>query len=144
MAKNRIGLQFDGWKEYMAKLDKLAGGETTKRAVEQALVESKKIMNKKIESAMQTSNLPAKGKYSTGRTLQSLDRSENVTWSGDTAEIPVGFNMEESGLTSVFLMYGTPTMKPVRGLKSAIYGSAVKKEIAAKQEEIIKKALEES
>lgn len=142
--KNKIGLRFDGWEEYISKLDKMAGGVTTKRTVEKALIESKKIVNEKIEAAMQPSNLPAKGNYSTGRTLQSLDKDESVTWSGDTANIPIGFNLKESGMTSIYLMYGTPTMQPAKGLKSAIYGSAVKKQVAKKQEEIIKKALEET
>ena len=43
-------------------------------------------------------------------------------------------------------MYGTPRMKPVSGLKSAIYGAKTKKEIAEIQEkvlsDVIKKVME--
>ena len=135
MARNRIGLQFNGWEEYIAKLDELGGTQLMKKGVEEALIESKKHVNPLIEKAM--TKLPARGKYSTGDTKKSIDKDNKVDWYGMTGEIKVGFDFSKSGTTSIFLMYGTPRMKPVSGLKSAIYGSKSQKEITEIQEKVL-------
>ena len=140
MARKKIGLQFDGWENYMDKLDKLGGSQAMKSAVEEALVESKKHVNPLIEKAM--GNLPARGKYSTGETKESLDKEMAVEWSAMTGEIKIGFDFSKSGPKSIFLMegtkvHGTPRMKPVTGLKSAIYGAKTTKEVSDIQEKVI-------
>ena len=135
MARNRIGLQFNGWEEYIAKLDELGGTHLMKKGVEEALIESKKHVNPLIEQAM--TKLPARGKYSTGDTKKSIDKDNKVDWSGMTGEIKVGFDFSKSGTTSIFLMYGTPRMKPISGLKSAIYGAKTQKETAEIQERVL-------
>jgi len=145
MARNRIGLQVEGFEEYMAKLDEVGGTAAMRRGVEEALKESKKYVNPLIEKAM--TKLPAGGRYSTGDTKRSLDKDMSVEWQGATASIKVGFDFSESGLKSIFLMYGTPRMKPVTGLKAAVYGAKTKKEIAAIQgaalDKVIKEIMEE-
>ena len=144
MARNRIGLQFNGWEEYIAKLDELGGTQAMKKGVEEALIESKKHVNPLIEKAM--GKLPAGGKYSHGGTKKSIDTDNKVAWVGMTGEIKVGFDFSKSGLKSIFLMYGTPKMKPVSGLKGAIYGAKTQKEVAEIQERVlsdyIKKVME--
>lgn len=135
MARNKIGLHFEGWEDYMAKLDELGGTDHMKKGVEKALIESKKHITPKIEQAI--TRLPAGGKYSTGITKKSIDTSMAVEWEGLTATIKVGFDFEKSGLTSIFLMYGTPRMKPVNGLKNAVYGVKSQKEIAEIQESVL-------
>lgn len=144
MARNKIGLQFKGWENYMSKLDELGGGKAMKRGVEGALKTSKQHVNPLIEQSM--SKLPAGGKYSTGNTKQSIDRDMSVDWQGMTGTIKVGFDFSKSGVKSIFLMYGTPRMKPVSGLKNAIYGAKTQKEIAEIQEkvlsEVIKRVME--
>ncbi len=143
MAKSKIGLQFDGWEETIAKLDNLAGDKVTKKAVSEALIKSKEHVNVGIEKAVSNGSLPAKGKYSTGDTKDSINRDKEVTWQGQTGTIKVGFDFKKSGTTSIFLMYGTPKMKPAKGLKTAIYGSKARKEIAEIQSEIINKHIKE-
>lgn len=135
MARNKIGLQFSGWEDYVAKLDKLGGTQVMKKGVEEALIESKKHINPLIEQSM--AKLPAGGKYSTGNTKQSIDDDMSVEWEGMTGTIKVGFDFSKSGVTSIFLMYGTPRMQPVSGLKNAIYGAKTKKEIAEIQERVM-------
>lgn len=135
MARNKIGLQFNGWEEYIAKLDELGGTDHAKKGVEKALIESKKHVTPLIEQAV--NKLPAKGKYSTGATKESIDKNMTVEWDGMTASIKVGFDFSKSGAKSIFLMYGTPRMKPVQGLKAAIYGSKTKKEVAEIQEKVL-------
>lgn len=139
MARNKIGLKFEGWEETLAKLDELGGTQLMKQATETALLESKKHVNPKIEQAM--TKLPAKGRYSTGDTKASIDTSMSVDWQGLTGSVKVGFDFKKSGLTSIFLMYGTPRMSPVKGLKAAIYGAKTNKEIAQIQSEAINKII---
>lgn len=139
MARNKIGLQVKELDYYMAKLDELGKGDAMKRGVESALKASKQYVNPKILATM--SKLPAGGKYSTGDTKESLDKDLKVEWNGLTASVKVGFDFSKSGLTSVYLMYGTPKMKPVAGLKNAIYGGKTKKELAEVQEEALQKVI---
>lgn len=139
MAKSKIGLQFDGWTETMSKLDKLGGTAAMKRGVEAGLRASKAYVNSNIKKAM--ANLPAKGKYSTGRTLESLDQSMSIDWEGLTGSIKVGFDFSQSGMTSIYLMYGTPRMEPVAGLEDAIYGNKTKREIRKIQAEAVNKVI---
>ena len=124
----------------MAKLDKLGGSNAMKKGVEEALIESKKHVNPLIKQSM--SKLPAGGRYSTGATKESIDDEMKVEWTGMTGEIKVGFDFSKSGMTSIFLMYGTvvygtPRMKPVAGLKNAIYGAKTQKEVAEIQEKVL-------
>lgn len=140
MARNRIGLQVKGFDEYMAKLDKLGGSQAMRRGVESALKASKEYVNPQIEAAM--TKLPAGGKYSTGDTKKSIDKNMSIDWQGMTASIKVGFDFKKSGMTSIFLMYGTPKMSPVSGLKSAIYGAKTQREIAKLQGEALDKVIE--
>jgi hypothetical protein len=141
MARNKIGLQVKGFEEYMEKLDQLGGTDVMKRGVESALKASKQYVNPQIASCMSAGNLPAGGHYSTGDTRKSIDTGMVVDWDGMTASIKVGFDFKESGLTSIFLMYGTPKMPPVAGLKDAIYGAKTKREIAKLQAEALNKVI---
>ena len=141
MGRNRIGLKVAGFEEYMERLDKIGGTDAMKKGVEKALVESKAYVNPQIEKAI--NRLPAGGVYSTGATKKSIDKDERVDWRGMTGEIKVGFDFKKSGLTSIFLMYGTPRMRPVAGLKSAIYGSKSQKEVAKIQGEALEKVIKE-
>lgn len=143
--KNSIGLEFEGLEELTEQLEKL-NGELPKVA-EKALVESKKIVTVELVKATTKKNLPAKGKYSTGATAESINKDMTVEWDGMTASIPVGYDLEKSGLTSIFLMYGTPRHKPpmsrVPQMFDAIYGAKTKKEVKAKQKEIFEQAIKE-
>lgn len=143
MARKKYGLVVDGLEEYMAKLEKLGGTQTMKRAVEDALKESKQYINPQITKAMQKSNLPAHGQYSQGETIKTLDKDMAVEWAGNVGAVKIGFDLSKGrGLVSIFLMYGTPRTSPVRGLKAAIYGAKTKKEIKKIQAEAIEKVIQ--
>lgn len=142
MARKKIGLQVKGFDEYMAKLDEVGGSAAMRRGVESALIASKAYVTPLMESAMAASNLPAKGEYATGITKDSIDKEMKVYYDGVTAFVKVGFNFEESGATSIFLMYGTPRMQPVNGLKNAIYGAKTQKQIGEIQAEALNKVIE--
>lgn len=142
MAKNKIGLQFTGWKEMLSGIEKAAGESGLKQAVEAGLKATKDYVNKNADAAMSKGNMPARGKYWTGRTKKSLDKNYDVDWVGYTGTINVGYNLEESGLTSIYLMHGTPRMPPVPGLNDAFYGKKAKSEIKKIQKEALEKWIE--
>ena len=143
MARNKIGLQVKGFDEYMAKLDELGGGKAMERGGESALIASKQYVNPLIEQAMNKSNLPAHGRYSIGEgTKHSIDKNMKVEWEGKTAYVKVGFDFKESGLKSIFLMYGTPKHDPVAGLYDAIYGNKTQRQIGKLQGEALVKVIE--
>ena len=119
-------------------------GGDVKKASEDALKETHRIVTDKIEQAMVPSNMPAQGKYWTGRTRESIVRQPTVTWNGTKASVDVGFDIENGGLTSIFLMYGTPRMKPVPGLYEAVYGKATEAEIIEAQTRILHEAIYEA
>ena len=141
MARNKIGLAANGLEGYMNKLEELGGSKAMKRATEEALKDSKKYVNPLIEQSM--NKLPAGGRYSTGDTKESIDKSMTVEWEGLTASIKVGFDFKKSGMKSIYLMYGTPKMSPVSGLKAAIYGAKTKRELAKVQEEALQRVITE-
>lgn len=141
MRRNRIGIQFNGFQELAERIDELAGLDGLKRAVEAGLKSSKEYVNGEISAALQKSKLPAQGKYSEGNTLNSLNKDFNVKWDGLQASVDVGLDFDKSGMTSIFLMYGTPRMKPDQDLYDAIYGNKTKNKIKRLQESAMNEVL---
>lgn len=142
MPRKKIGVQGELFYDYMNKLDKLGGKDAMRKAVEEALEKSGKYVTPKLQKAMAKNNLPAHGKYSSGTTLESIDETYKIAIkSGYIYSMNVGFNFDISGLTSIFLMYGTPKMSPVKGLKSAIYGDKSQRDIYDIQCETLNKAI---
>lgn len=140
--KNRVTIDFKGFEELAARLDELSEGDGIKQGVEAGLKASKQLVNSNLKKAIVKGNLPKHGKYSHGGTEKSIDKSFKVDWTGTQGEIKIGFDFKKSGLTSIMLMYGTPKMKPVKGLKNAIYGNATKNKMREVQEEAIKKVID--
>lgn len=128
MGKSKFGIQFDGFTELMERLDKLNGD--LRNVTEECLIAAHDIVTPKLKADISRH-------HRTGHTEQQIKSDKKVKWDGMTASIDVGFKLPE-GLASIFLMYGTPRMKKDTKLYNDIYGNAVKKEIAAKQEEILK------
>lgn len=117
----------DGIDQILSKLKALDAD--VKKIAEQALVDSHAITTEKARAAMADRYLPAKGKYSTGKTLLSLVERPTVEWTGSTATVRVGFDISDGGLPSIFLMYGTPRMKKDQALYNAFYSAKAKQEI---------------
>lgn len=146
MAKNKIGLQFTGWKEMLSGIEKAADETGLKQATEAALKASKEYVNKNVDAVMTKGNMPAGGRYWEGKTKSSLNRNFTVEWSGFTGSMDIGFDMKKSGNLSIYLMYGTPRHEPpmnkVSGLYDAFYGKKAKAEIKKIQKEAIEKWIE--
>lgn len=127
MAKNKIGLELDGFEELIAKLDKMNGD--IKGTVEDCLKVANDIIEPQLQTAMQKHRR-------TGKTAGSIIKTDKVEWQGQTASIDVGFTFPK-GLPSVFLMYGTPRMKKDTKVYNAVYGKRTKDQIARMQALII-------
>lgn len=130
MPKNKISIDYSFLGKLLDNLEE--AGASIKEVTETALKAGKEIVNKEAEAAMTNHKR-------TGRTADSIDKSDKVEWSGSTAEIDVGFHIRQGGLPSIFLMYGTPRMQPDRRLYNSIYGSSINKKV----QEVQQKALEE-
>lgn len=140
MAKNKIGLQFDGLENMIASLEKAQAD--VKEAVGDTLKASKDFVTDALVRDTTKANLPAKGKYSTGELAKSIDKNNSVKWQGLTAETNVGYDFKKSGLTSIMVLYGTPKMKKSQKLYNDLYGSATKKKLAEVQQETLNDILE--
>lgn len=142
MAKKKNGFDASVLAKYAEELEAAGGHAAIERATEAAMISAKMLINNEIRNAMQPGNLPAGGEYSEGDTLESLDTTTAVKWEGNTASLRLGFDMSESGITSILLMYGTPKMKPANGLREAVYGESARRTARQEQETAIKKVLE--
>lgn len=109
MARNTLKLQLGGFQELITKLDSLQGD--VKKAVTDALEQTGKTIGEDTVDAVDNANLPAKGEYSKGQTKASIITNPLVHWSGNQAEIGVGFDYSKKGAGG-FLITGTPRMKP--------------------------------
>ena len=134
MARPRLSVDFDGFDEVMARLKALEGD--VKNVTEKALKETHRIVTAKVEESAQKANLPAHGKYATGRLEQSVDRSATIEWAGTQAKVPVGFNIKKGGLPSIFMMYGTPRYMKNQKMYDAFYGSKTLEQVHKAQQEI--------
>lgn len=118
--KRKNGFDTTALVKYAECLEATGGTAGVKRAVEGGMKSTKQEVNKQVTSAMQPGNLPAGGKYSTGETMEHLNKDMAVNWEGNMARLKLGFNLQDGGLVSIFLMYGTPKHAPVAGLREAL------------------------
>ena len=120
MARRKNGFDITALGKYADQLQEAGGMAAVKRAVQGGMLATKKQVNAEVTTAMQSGNLPAGGKYSTGDTMGHLNEEMTVDWEGNMARLKLGFNMEGGGITSIFLMYGTPRHAPASGLREAL------------------------
>lgn len=134
MARQRLTVDFEGFEQVLQRLTALEAD--VKGITEKALKETHRIVTAKVEQSAEKANLPAFGKYSTGRTAASIDRTATIEWAGTEAKVPVGFNIKKGGLASIFMMYGTPRYMKNQKMYDAFYGSKTLEEVHKAQEEI--------
>ena len=79
--------------------------------------------------------MPAGGKYSHGKTKESIVTDTTVTWSGGVGSVPIGFDFSKPGAGG-YLITGTPRMRPNPELnkiyKQKKYMNAIQKEMGEK------------
>ena len=130
MARNTLKLDTSGFTELLRKLDSLGGD--VKKAVDDALIQAAETITEDTEAAMDSANLPAGGRYSTGTTKEAIIRDQQVHWEGMIGWVPVGFDFSEPGAGG-YLITGTPRMEPNKELnkmyKKKRYMSQIQKEM---------------
>lgn len=154
-SSKKFGLDFAGVAEFSEQLEKLGGD--LQQVTTDALQFIPEYINPKLRAAMAKHT-----RYSRGKTKQTIVEDQKVSWTGYTASIPVGFDLKNGGLASIFLMYGTPRHAPKNQwggptrpgarehpgmqadeeLKGAIYGKQTQAEIAKRQQAIFEAAIE--
>lgn len=137
--KLKFTLDFNAVSALAEELDGLGGD--IKSAADDALQKSAEYIDERLHERMKKHN-------KTHKTDKSILDDAKVVWSGNIAEINVGFDISHGGLASVFLMYGTPQHEPNhpgteadRKLYNAIYGSATKRKIKNIQKEVFEEAV---
>lgn len=133
----KLKLDFSGLDKMIEDMHKM--GANVKEVAETALKKSRDYVNDNLEKAMVPHNR-------SGETLKSL-KDAGVEWSGTVAKIPVGFDIKNGGMPSIFLMYGTkvygtPRVKKDTKLYKAIYGKATKEKVQEIMKEEFQKVLE--
>ena len=134
MAK-QWGIDFKDFEFYCKKIESLSSRANLREIADKALKETHKYITPQIEKEFEKHNR-------TERTIKSLKKDNNTEWSSDVGSIDVGFNISNGGLASIFIMYGTPRIKPDKQLYNLFYGSKIKKEVFKIQEEIFDRELQ--
>lgn len=130
----KFGLQFSGWHEMMANLDELSHFgvlEGTKKA----LLETHKLVTPKLEAAI-------KKHRRTGDVEDSLVRTPRINVDGTLVSIDIGFDLDNGGLPSIWLMHGTPRQAPDKELYKALYGHKTASEVAHVQRHAVMEVIE--
>ena len=147
MARNTLKLDTSGFEEVLKRFDELGGD--THAAVDEVLGEASKKIHDDTLAAIAKPNLPRQGKYSDGQTAESVVQNTNVTWEGDVAWVPAGFDFAKPGAGGYLISgRGTPTvMARVKALydiyKGKRYMNDLQKEMLEKMwDKVVAKSLE--
>lgn len=135
----KYSIEFEQFKQLEKQLQSLAGYDGVIRATENALKATDNYVTAEVDKAV------ANSRYNfdrTGTTKSSIDREKKVEWNGTVASAKAGFTISKGGLPSIFLMYGTPTIKPDSNLKNAAKGTGIHKDKINKlQQEVFNKVI---
>lgn len=131
----RFKVEFDGFDEMIARLSKVGG--SAKKTTEKALKATHSIITQEAEKAIRAHRR-------TGATERSLRKKAEILWDGSVAEVKVGFDIDNGGLPSIFLMYGTPRIKKDQKLYNAFKGKKTLDKVREVQEEIFFSAIREA
>ena len=135
----KFSIEFEQLKQLEKQLEELAGYDGLIRATESALQATDNYVTTEVDKAV------ASSRYNfdrSGTTKKSIDRDKTVEWNGTVASAKAGFTISKGGLPSVFLMYGTPNIRPDTNLKNAAKGTGIHKDKINKlQQEVFNKVI---
>lgn len=135
MAKTRNNARLDtsGFETYIRDLARL--GADVQGYVTTVLSQAAEKVNNDTRAALSPQFMPAGGKYSHGKTKESIVTDTTVTWSGGVGSVPIGFDFSKPGAGG-YLITGTPRMRPNPELnkiyKQKKYMNAIQKEMGEK------------
>ena len=133
--KRKIDIDFSAFEDLAVRLQEL--GASLEKTFGDAMEKAGEVVQSDTEKAVEKSNLPAEGKYSHGKTKESIVKDVHVNWGAGIGEMPLGFDKTLPGAGG-FLITGTPKMQPDRAL-AAIYSD---KKSSRAYEKRIKKQIE--
>lgn len=133
--KSKMAFNFSEMADLAERLEK-AGGDLQK-ACDKALHDTHDFITPQLSRGIARH-------VETGETQGSLERSAHVVWESPLkAVVNIGFDLEDGGWPSIFLMWGTPKMDPDKDLKNAAFGPKIRREVARIQREAMEAALKE-
>ena len=136
----RMSITFDGFNELAEMVDKAGAG--LKKAVNEALVDSQKIVQQNLTTGAAVYSAKCLKVYAHGDMYSTIIGDGAVSWEGSVATVKAGFKLDQNGgWHSIFVMYGTPRMSKDPKVYNAIKGTKTRKEIAKTQDEIMVKHL---
>lgn len=138
---HKCELKIEGMDELMQKFENMSKGALN-QAMTEGLKEIQDYVNERLDKVYVDKNLPAGGKYETGDTKESIVRDRVVEIDYKSMSIKLGFNHKKSGLTSLMLIYGTPRMKPAKGLYAVFNGQKSRREAKEIFENRVQKEIE--
>lgn len=132
--------EFDGLDGYAERINELNGD--VKKIVADALEQAADDPTADTIEGVKKKNLPAKGKYSSGRTAETVIKSPRVTWAANIGTIGIGFDKTKNGVGTL-LITGTPRMKPARKLEKIYTSKKTIKEFHNAVDEALRNAINE-
>lgn len=132
--RNTLRLDTSGLTSMMQRLEELGGD--VRQAVEESLVQAAEKIREDTFKALDSPNLPARGKYSKGNTRESVITDTRVTWEGTVGSVPVGFDFSKPGAGG-FLITGTPKVQPDRELNRMYKGKKYMGDIQKQMGDVI-------
>lgn len=135
MAKTRNNARLDtsGFETYIRNLANL--GADVQGYVTTVLSQAAEKVDNDTRAALSPQFMPDGGKYSHGKTKESIVTDTTVTWSGGVGSVPIGFDFSKPGAGG-YLITGTPRMRPNPELnkiyKQKKYMNAIQKEMGEK------------
>lgn len=139
MGKNKAKVKLEGFKEMITTLDSL-GGDLVGVAAD-ALTQAGETIGWDTLDAAQKPNMPAEGKYATGRTEQAVLTTPRVEVSGNLVEVGAGFDYTKDGAGGI-LITGTPRMKPNYELQKIFKGRRYMNNISKDIEAVVQDEIE--
>lgn len=139
MGKNKAKVKLEGFKEMITVLDSLGGNLVG--IAEDALSQAGETIGWDTLDAAQDPNMPAEGKYSTGRTEQAVLTTPRVEVSGNLVEVGAGFDYTKDGAGGI-LITGTPKMKPNYELQKIFKGRRYMNNISKDIEAVVQDEIE--
>lgn len=133
-----LKLDLKGFSELVTKLDGLV--DDVRPVVSEALEKAAHKVETDTIAALAKAELPAHGKYSRGDTERSVVTGARAEWSGNQAEIGVGFDYDKPGAGG-YLITGTPKMKPDKKLNAMYKGKKYMRDVESEMAEVITQAI---
>lgn len=133
--RSKFSFNFDEMLALAERIEK-AGG-SLQEACDKALTQTSDYITRGLQQGI-------KQHVRSGETQGSLRQSPSVRWESElVAFVDIGFDLDNGGIPSIFLMWGTPKMAADAKLKNAAFGGKVKKDVARIQQEALQKFLDD-